>query len=135
MKAVLDTNILISAIGWEGNPQKILNYALDNKFKIVISPEILEEVKKVLFREKFEFIDKDKRNEFIFLLTELAEIVEIKTKVNVCRDKKDNKFIETALSAKVDFLVSGDEDLLSLKKYKDVKIIVAKEFLEILKNS
>ena len=123
IKAVMDTSTLISALGWEGKPQQIFNYCLDKKWTPVISPEILEEIREVLFREKFNFIDADKKNEFILLLSQLAEVVYPMHKLNICRDKEDNKFIELAVTAKADYIVSGDCDLLELKMYSGIKII------------
>ena len=127
----MDTSTLISALGWEGKPQQIFNYCLDKKWTPVISPEILEEIREVLFREKFNFIDADKKNEFILLLSQLAEVVYPMHKLNICRDKEDNKFIEAAVSAKVKVLVSSDNDLLSMKEYKDIKILSPHEFLDL----
>lgn len=134
LKAILDTNILISAIGWEGKPRQILDKCLENKFKLVISPEILEEIRDVLFRKKFNFIDDNKKNEFILLLAELADVKTATHKVDICRDKDDNKFIELALSAKAKYVVSGDDDLLFIKKFKGIKIISASEFLRIIED-
>ena len=134
ISVVLDTNILISAMGWEGKPQKILSKCFENKFKLIISPEILEEIRDVLFRKKFNFIDDNKKNEFILLLAELADVKTATHKVDICRDKDDNKFIELALTAKVKYIVSGDNDLLSIKKFKGIKIISAREFLKVIGN-
>ena len=131
--AVVDTSTIISAVGWEGKPQQIVDKCLDKEFKLVTSPEILEEVRGVLFRPKFDFIDADRKNEFLLLLSQLAEIVIPKHKVEICRDKDDNKFIELALTARVKIIVSSDEDLLILKEYKDIKILSPSEFLEFLK--
>lgn len=133
--AVIDTSTLISALGWEGKPQQILNYCLNKKFKLVTSPQILQEIQDVLFRPKFDFIDSSKKNEFILLLSQLAEIVYPTHKVDVCRDKKDNKSIELALSAKVKIIVSSDNDLLDIKKYNDIKILSASEFLKMLEDT
>jgi len=133
--AVIDTSTLISALGWEGKPQQILNYCLEKKFKFVTSPPILQEIRDVLFREKFDFIDSSKKNEFILLLSQLADIVHPKHKVDICRDKKDNKFIELALSAKAEIIVSSDNDLLDIKEYNGIKILSASEFLKILEDN
>ncbi len=65
IRTVIDTSTLISALGWEGKPQQILTYCLEKQFKLVTSPQILKEVREVLFREKFDFIDHSKKNEFI----------------------------------------------------------------------
>src|SRR3989338_4735612 len=132
--AVIYTSTLISALGWESKPQRILIYCLEKKFKLVTSPQILDEIRDVLFRKKFDFIDSSKKNEFILLLSQLAEIVYPRHKVDVCRDKKDNKFIELALSAKVKIIVSSDNDLLDIKEYNGIKILSVREFLKILEN-
>lgn len=132
IRVVVDTSTLISALGWEGKPQQVMDKCLDKRFKIVTSPEILKEVKEVLFRDKFAFIDADKKNEFLLLLSQLAEIIVPKHKVDICRDKDDNKFIELALTAKVEIIVSSDEDLLAIDEYKKIKILSPHEILELL---
>ena len=58
-----------------------------------------------------------------------------KLTIKVCRDEKDNKFLECAESAKADYIVSGDEDLLSLKKYKGIPIIRTWRMLQLLENN
>ena len=60
-----------------------------------------------------------------------AENVASKERIEVCRDPDDNKFIECAVAANALYIVSGDKDLLDLKKYRDVRILTAAEFLEI----
>ena len=133
IRAVVDTSTIISAVGWSGNPQEIMDKCLDKGFKLITSPEILEEVREVLFRPKFAFIDSDKKNEFLLLLSQLVEIVIPEHKIDICRDKDDNKFIGVALTAKANIIVSSDEDLLILKEYKDIKILSPSEFLKLLK--
>jgi putative PIN family toxin of toxin-antitoxin system len=135
IKAVLDTNTLISALGWEGKQQVILNYCLEGKFKLVLSYDILKEVKEVLYRKKFDFIEKEKKDEFILLLSELADIIEPNVNIDICRDKADNKLVELAVFADVNVIVSGDEDLLELKEYKGIKILHANQFLDLLQKS
>lgn len=129
-RVVIDTNVLISAIGWGGAPQKILTLCLDGKFKLVLSPELIAEIKDVLFRERFNFIGKEKKDELILLLSELAEIVSPDHKVNICRDVKDNMFLDLAISGNVDFLITRDEDLLMLGKFHNVNIIAPNQFLK-----
>jgi len=67
IRIVADTSTLISAVGWEGKPQEIMNKCLDKKLKLFSSPEILGEIREVLFRKKFDSIDLIKRmNLFCF---------------------------------------------------------------------
>jgi putative PIN family toxin of toxin-antitoxin system len=69
------------------------------------------------------------RSEFIFRLRLASELVEIIERVDLCRDKKDNKFLEVAINGKADYLITGDNDLLVLRPFQDVKIMTVNEFL------
>ncbi|MEB3122318.1 MAG: putative toxin-antitoxin system toxin component, PIN family [Snowella sp.] len=50
-------------------------------------------------------------------------------RIDLCRDEKDNKFLEVAINGKADYLITGDNDLLVLRPFKDVKIMTINEFL------
>jgi putative PIN family toxin of toxin-antitoxin system len=69
------------------------------------------------------------RSEFIFRLRLESELVEILERVDLCRDEKDNKFLEVAINGKADYLITGDNDLFVLRSFQDVKIITINEFL------
>ena len=60
------------------------------------------------------------------------EIIPAYSRVNVCRDPDDNKFISCAIDGQCYYIVSGDKDLLTLKQYRDVKIVTVSEFFELL---
>lgn len=62
-------------------------------------------------------------------MLKIFKIVSPSHSVDICRDKDDNKFISCALESKCMFIVSGDDDLLSLKQVEDVRIVTAAEFL------
>ncbi|MBA4349022.1 MAG: putative toxin-antitoxin system toxin component, PIN family [Thermodesulfovibrio sp.] len=67
-------------------------------------------------------------------LRSAAEIIEPKpVNESICRDKNDSKIIGTALSGGARFIITGDEDLLVLKRYKGVRIIKPREFWNILR--
>jgi len=134
MKVVLDTNVIVSGLGWKGKSQKILIHCLDGRFKLVTSPEIIKEIKAVIFRPKFDFITEDKKNDLINTLFEISEIVSPDKKIKLSRDPEDDKFIEAAITAKASFIVSGDPHLKEIKSYKSIKIVTPAEFLEILEN-
>ena len=133
--AVLDTNIFVSSIFWElGNPHKIVELALDKKIKVFTSVKILQELEKVLrrdFNEPDEMIHRQ-----ISLILAYASLVRIINRVNVIKDDpEDNKILECAISCNADFVVTGDNHLLDLKEYHGVKIISAKELIEVIKNN
>jgi len=57
------------------------------------------------------------------------KMIEVKTKINICRDTKDNFLLELATDGKADFLITGDNDLLSLKKIEKTSILTIRDFL------
>ncbi len=127
LKLVLDTNTIVSAFFWEGNEAELFRKIEQGKAKLYITIEILKEVEEVIKRPKFDKVMKnagltpDQIMQKIVSLSHL--VIAPKITVKVCRDEKDNKFLECAESSKADYLVSGDEDLLSLKEYKGISIV------------
>lgn len=130
MKIVLDTNILISGIFWRGVPNRILQYWESEYYEIAVSPEILNEYVRVIAeigKNKSELVKK-----WIDYISIKSYVVEIVTPLKLSRDPDDNKFLECAVSADADYVVSGDDDLLILKKVEGIPIIKASSFIRIL---
>ena len=71
----------------------------------------------------------EEKQEFIVKLIESAELVVITESIDICRDPKDNKFLELAVSGEADFIISGDRDLLVLNPFRSIEIITANDFL------
>lgn len=133
IKAVLDTNILISSFFWKGPSRHIVDLAITNKIKSVTSPEILEEVEAVLY-EDFPQVPYTKIEEIMRDILSYSQlIIPRRFTVKRLRDIKDTKIIACALSAKADYIVTGDKDLLVLKKYESTKILTSKAFLDLFK--
>ena len=131
MKAVLDTNVLVSGLIWRGVPYRCLLAAKAGLFELVLSDEILSELGRVL-REKFR-LSEDEAAESVKLTREMGRIVEVTATIKaVAQDPEDDKFLEAAVSAGAGFIVSGDHHLLELGEYQDIKIIKAKEFLDLV---
>ena len=136
-KLVLDTNTYVSGFLWEGNEVRLIRKIEDGKASAFISKEILEEIDNVLRRDKFAEVLKvvnTTPDEVISNIVSLSTIV-IGPKLReyvVKEDKKDNKFIECAVNAKADIIVSGDEHLLKIKEYKGIKIMTTSEALKLL---
>lgn len=130
MKLVLDTNVYISAFLWGGKPKEILERAIEGKDRIYISRPIKDELFGVLKRPIFN-IPETTIELFMREIEELAELVIVTERIrNLCRDADDNKIVECAVGAKADYLITGDNDLLVLKKYKTTKIVGISEYLE-----
>lgn len=130
MKVVLDTNIVISGIFWRGVPHKILKAWTRGQFEVVVSKAILDEYLKVIQR-----IGKNHKitEKWSIFIAENTLAVKDKNHIKLSRDFHDDKFINAAVLAEVDYLVSGDDDLLTLKDKSPIKIITAHEFLKVLK--
>ena len=132
MRVVLDTNILISALFWRGNPYKVVSNALEKRYSLYLSDEILNELEEKL-RIKFEF-PEDKIRNHIEILREHGKVIKPDVEVGIIReDPDDNKVLECAVSCNADYIVSGDSHLLKLKEFKGVRIVTAKEFLDLAK--
>jgi hypothetical protein len=137
MRAVIDTNVLISGIiSKKSYPAKVVHYWILNKFDPVVSPEIVEEYAKVLTRDKFSvFGTVSMRLDFLNKLLSLDWVLLVypKEKFNIIEeDPKDNIFLECAFEGRCDFIVSGDHHLLKLKEYEGIKIITGEEFINLL---
>lgn len=129
-KVVLDTNILISALGWGGKPKKIFQQILDHHFQLVISNQQIIELEKVMNYPKFKFTT-DQKARFLSIILEIALVVKIDGIVNIIKDDPDdNVILESAIIGDADFIISGDFHLLDLKEYAKVKIVTPAEFLK-----
>lgn len=130
-----DTNILVSATIIKGKEYKLLEAARLGKIKLLLSPEILKEFKDVISREKFGFSTKQIKDVFKELL-DIIEIIIPSIKLNIIKeDLSDNRILECALQGRVNYIISGDEHLLRLRKFRNIRIIRAGEFLDILRSS
>lgn len=128
-KIVLDTNILISACGWEGKPRKLFRKILTGEYELIISKEQLDEVKRVLDYPKFDFTE-DQKSRFLVILVLVSTIIPINKGVDIIKDDTDdNRIVEIALEAQADFIISGDTHLLEIKSYDRIKIVTVSDFL------
>ena len=133
IKIVIDTNTLISALGWkESKPRMIFNQCILGEYRLVESLEMIKEFISVISRDKFSFITEEEKNEFLMELLSISKIVEPKKKVSIIKDDlDDNIILECAIEGKVDYIVSGDKHLKRLKEYEGIKIMTATELLDL----
>lgn len=129
MRIVVDTNVLISGLFFGGYPRKILEYIYEGVFSSCANDEIIEEYREVLLRFKEKSFDDALLSRFFDSLI----ITKEKSNIKICRDPHDNKFLSAAIDSNAIYVVSGDEDLLVLKKIKDIEIITAKELCDRIK--
>ena len=127
-RSVIDTNVLISAIIFGGNPQKVINLILENKVIAITSTSLISEFLEVLSK-KFHFIPTK-----LYLAEELIKenfiIVHPENSLNIVRDRDDNRVLEAAVMGKCRSFITGDVDLLELKSFQGMKILTPDQFLK-----
>ena len=134
IKVVLDTNVLISGLLWEGLPNNLLAMVKQGKLELCTSTEIIEELEGVLKREKFKPRIEElgtNVNELVSSIMILASFYQVETYPNVINeDPDDNMFLACALNSGANYVISGDRHLLSLGRYKHIKILSPSDFLD-----
>jgi len=133
MRAVIDTGVLVSAlIRKRGTTGDVLRALRDGHFTAIYTTDIIVEIIDVLgragFRTKYH-IEPDDITALVNLIRLRGELVNPARKVTVCRDPKDNKFLEAALATQTDCIVSGDGDLLDMTSFEEIPILRPAEFL------
>lgn len=130
IKAVVDTNILVSASFWKGNPYRIIRLAGRKEIEAFASAKILEEYARALRRD-FK-MQENEIGERTGNLLKMIKLVEPKAKITeIKEDPEDNRVLEAAVEAGANYIVSGDGHLLKLKEFRGIKIIKARQFLEL----
>uniref|UniRef100_Q3APQ5 PIN domain-containing protein n=1 Tax=Chlorobium chlorochromatii (strain CaD3) TaxID=340177 RepID=Q3APQ5_CHLCH len=133
IRVVIDTNIWIGFL--IGKTFSDLYKAIINdQIKILFSDELFAELIEVLQRPKFhKYFSQNDIAELISLIHLKTEFVEITDQFNDCRDPKDNFLLDVCVSGHADYLLTGDDDLLILNPFHEVKIINYRKFTDILK--
>jgi len=128
VKAVIDTNVFLSALFWSGKPKEVVRLAFSKRFVAVTSLPILEELENKLLK-KFKY-PKNQTETYLKLIIEEFSVVKPKKKVMVVEDLDDNKIIEAALEARVNYIVTGDKHLLKIHAYCGIEIVNPNDFLK-----
>lgn len=132
MRITIDTNIMVSALGWNGAEASVVEMILESKLELYLSTEILSEFFRVVKYPKFRFTDSE-IDGFIGRLLSNSVIVNSSQPVKVIiDDPADNKILECALEGKSEYIISGDRHLLNLGEYEGIKILRAADFLKVL---
>ena len=139
MKIILDTNIYFSAFGFNGRMLNLVRHLFENdSYQIFLCEEIYSEIKEKLIGVKFQKLTKNKfsvdfLNKLSIQIYKNSKIIQINNTITICRDPKDNKFLELAKEADAHYIITGDQDLLILKEFEQIKILTPSEFIEELK--
>ena len=133
MRIVLDTNVLISALLFGGNPREILDRVTRGEVMLCLSEPILTELGNVLQRSKFGF-PHTIVNQIVTELSAISELVLPAEKIQEIKaDEADNHVLGCAVEAHADYIVSGDSHLLELKKCRSIQVVSPQQFLSLHK--
>ena len=130
LRVVLDTNAVVSAALFSpSRPRQVIAY-VTARGTILISFAVLDELEAVMRRPRFDrYASAEERINFLDDLIERAEPVEITHRITACRDPKDDKFLELAVSGNASHIISGDRDLLALHPFRHIPILTPAAFL------
>jgi putative PIN family toxin of toxin-antitoxin system len=127
VRVVLDTNVVVAGLLWQGPPQQIVQRAMDDELALVTSPALLAELDGVLRRRKFAAQIARQPLSVQALVLRYAELARVVIPAPIAavilRDPDDDRGLVCALCAKVDLIVSGDTDLLDLGEYQGIRIV------------
>jgi putative PIN family toxin of toxin-antitoxin system len=137
MRAVLDTNVIVSATLTEGgNEHRVVRAWGRGQFDLVFSPATLEELGRAIMYARLRKYRWMNDAEVITLLEALAhgsELVPGTLAIKASRDPDDDKFLIAAIEGQAEYLVTGDRDLLELGRYHEVRIVTPRAFLAALR--
>jgi len=135
LRVILDTNIVISALHKpDSDADIILNLALDEEaglLQLCLSKAILTEYLEVLSRNKFKYFNRAKTQAMLGAIKRISFWVSPKVNIDLIKaDPEDNKFLECALEARADFIITGNTRHFPFKKFKTTRIVTPREFIE-----
>ena len=130
LRIVIDTGVVVSAVLL---PRSVPRQALDAAAAcgtLLVFEATVAELDEVMRRPKFDrYVPEEKRLEFFEALLRVAEFVEVTEVVSACRDAKDDKFLELAVSGRASHLISSDGDLLVLQPFRGIAVVTPQAFL------
>ena len=131
MRAVLDTNVLISGVISTGVAHDVVVAGFEGEYQIVASVATLSEFRQTLqkYPDKFGMSD-DAIKEEVETVRYFAEFVQPDESVTVVDDPDDNKFLEAAIAGDVEYVVSGDSHLQDIEQYRGIEIVDPRSFYE-----
>jgi uncharacterized protein len=129
IRIILDTNLWISFL-ISKDLSKLDEILFEKKAVLVFSKELLDEFLEVTKRVKFRrFFSKTDVENILETIDEYADFVIVKSKTTICRDPKDNFLLSLAKDGNVDFLLTGDRDLLDIGVYEKTSIESISDFI------
>jgi hypothetical protein len=130
LRIIIDTNLWISYI-LSKKLDQLDELISSNRSQLLFSLELLEEIEATIKKPKLKkYFDETSLDEMFITFEPFIDLVNVKSKVNICRDSKDDFLLALAKDGKADYLLTGDKDLLEIKKFGKTIILTISEFLE-----
>jgi len=130
LKVIIDTNLWISFLITKSHSQ-IDNLLINKKIRIIFSEELLTEFFDVIQRPKLnKYFSPNDNKELLDVFDFYGDLVKVKSRIEQCRDPKDNFLLSLAVDSKADYLLTGDNDLLEIGQIGKTKIQTITEFTE-----
>ena len=128
VKCVVDTNVLISAALSKGAPFRILEHLIKNN-ALIFSKETINELSSRITQSKFDkYVSAEDREAYVNNLILSADLVIVDNLIQGCRDRNDDKFLETAVKGDAQFIITGDQDLLAMHRFEGIDIVTVQVF-------
>ena len=134
IRVIADTNVIVSALlKTESDPALIVSLVLGRHIGLCLSDEIYREYREVLARDKFKQLDQESVKRFLQEIKLCAAWVKPKISLNAIKsDPDDNKFLECALAAEADFLITGNTKHFPFRKFESFLIVSPREFIDLV---
>jgi len=134
LRLIIDTNLWVSFI--ISNKQNLLNSLLfSENARLLFSEELIVEIKQTIVKPKLKkYFGANALEEMLSTFEPFIDLIEVKSIVTVCRDTKDNFLLALAKDGHADYLLTGDRDLLELKKFGNTMIKTVVTFIDETKN-
>jgi putative PIN family toxin of toxin-antitoxin system len=133
LRVVLDTNILISYLWGSRTSESILQALREGLFRSIVSATTLAELARVGRSGKFsKRFGPEAFGDFLAAYRHVSLLVDPKCRISVCPDQSDNAFLECAFESGADYLVTGDEHLLSIASFGTTMIVTPRVFTEMV---
>jgi putative PIN family toxin of toxin-antitoxin system len=130
MKIVIDSNVFVSSFFWGGHPREVFERVINGFDELYITDEIIKEITSVMNSSKFD-VNSIEVEDYTRIIEKYSKnIIGKNIQKSISRDKSDDKILQCGLDGNVDYIVTGDKDLLVLKEYETIKIINPKDYLE-----
>ena len=128
VKCVVDTNVLISVALTKGAPFWVVEHLIKNN-ALIFSKETISELSSRITQPKFDkYVSAEDREAYVNNLILSADLVIIDNLIQGCRDRNDDKFLETAVKGDAQFIITGNQDLLAMHRFEGIDIVTVQEF-------